>query len=572
MKSIKILSKGIIAVVIFLAVESANAQKSVISSKSNDTPPQLIFKRGNKDGNNYTPVIENDIIGAIAIRANTAADKSDSWGGWSNFWHNTTLYEGSATDHWYSGSIMKIIAEGNFANSSERKFSINFYTNDDDSDPELQIASNGTVYVERIGIKNAGLQPQVLDYDDFRILDDLTHHDRLKLTSTSSNDFRIDFTKNLSGTNEYVRPGDLIGQIHFAANHYDDDDDELLVGASIEVKASETYSYANNKAGSRMVFSTAPMSDGEAVETLVLEANGTVNVKRGDLLVSGSLTVGDEIKINGIPLQSSPWVKSGSNISFFDGKVGIGTHSPSEALHVDGNIRVNNTFIGRGPDNLYPNGAMFINTNLLSPYGSDNNYALLQGTDGTTLLNASHNRRIGMRIGDIEQAYIKDGAFVVNQALRSTFFHNTGDNGTATIDARIDGTVVMGGEAGSDDITNASIAASYYSDYALWVKQGIVADDIALAGSEDWAASQPDYVFEEEYELPTLDNVNAFIKENKHLPEIPSKAEVADRGWSLPEMDQKLLKKVEELTLYTIEQDKQIRELREMVEQLISGN
>lgn len=62
-----------------------------------------------------------------------------------------------------------------------------------------------------------------------------------------------------------------------------------------------------------------------------------------------------------------------------------------------------------------------------------------------------------------------------------------------------------------------------------------------------------DYVFEDNYRLRSLDDVEYFIKENKHLPEIPSEIEVLDKGVNLGEMDALLLKKIEELTLYMIQ-------------------
>jgi hypothetical protein len=70
-----------------------------------------------------------------------------------------------------------------------------------------------------------------------------------------------------------------------------------------------------------------------------------------------------------------------------------------------------------------------------------------------------------------------------------------------------------------------------------------------------------DFVFEDDYKLQSLNEVESFIKENKHLPDIPSKAEVKENGVSLGEMDAKLLQKIEELTLYIINQEKRIKEL-----------
>jgi len=71
-----------------------------------------------------------------------------------------------------------------------------------------------------------------------------------------------------------------------------------------------------------------------------------------------------------------------------------------------------------------------------------------------------------------------------------------------------------------------------------------------------------DFVFENNYNLPSLDAVAKFIKENKHLPEIASADEMKKEGINLSEMNIKLLQKIEELTLYMIEQSKEIKALK----------
>ncbi|MGJ1448155.1 hypothetical protein ACR79S_15075 [Sphingobacterium spiritivorum] len=70
------------------------------------------------------------------------------------------------------------------------------------------------------------------------------------------------------------------------------------------------------------------------------------------------------------------------------------------------------------------------------------------------------------------------------------------------------------------------------------------------------AANWPDYVFEERYILPTLSDMELYIKTHKHLPEVPSAKQVETDGVSLGEMNKVLLKKVEELTLHLIEKEK----------------
>jgi len=72
-----------------------------------------------------------------------------------------------------------------------------------------------------------------------------------------------------------------------------------------------------------------------------------------------------------------------------------------------------------------------------------------------------------------------------------------------------------------------------------------------------------DYVFEKNYPLKKLEEVDQYIKENKHLPGVPGKKEVDANGYEVGLMTNKLLEKVEELTLYMIEQNKEIKALKE---------
>ncbi|MXV50389.1 hypothetical protein GS399_05340 [Pedobacter sp. HMF7647] len=70
----------------------------------------------------------------------------------------------------------------------------------------------------------------------------------------------------------------------------------------------------------------------------------------------------------------------------------------------------------------------------------------------------------------------------------------------------------------------------------------------------------PDYVFDKDYSLGSLTELHNYIREHRHLPEIPSAGEMAEKGLELGDMNLRLLKKIEELTLYIIELDKDKRE------------
>ncbi|MCC9073594.1 hypothetical protein LNQ49_18610 [Flavobacterium sp. F-65] len=77
------------------------------------------------------------------------------------------------------------------------------------------------------------------------------------------------------------------------------------------------------------------------------------------------------------------------------------------------------------------------------------------------------------------------------------------------------------------------------------------------------ASCVPDYVFADDYKLKSLQEVEEFIKQNSHLPEIPSAKEIEKNGLMLAEMNMSLLKKIEEMTLYMIEMKKEIEILKQ---------
>lgn len=98
------------------------------------------------------------------------------------------------------------------------------------------------------------------------------------------------------------------------------------------------------------------------------------------------------------------------------------------------------------------------------------------------------------------------------------------------------------------------------ASYKLQVKGGVKAQKVKVTQT-GWA----DFVFEPSYKLPSLYEVEQFILQHKHLPEIPSAKEVAEDGIDLGEMNRKLLQKIEEQTLYIIEMNKRLRVLEEKV-------
>lgn len=113
-------------------------------------------------------------------------------------------------------------------------------------------------------------------------------------------------------------------------------------------------------------------------------------------------------------------------------------------------------------------------------------------------------------------------------------------------------------------------------NFIFYVSKGIKAEQVKVENpaKNGWA----DYVFKKGYKLRSLDEVEKHITEKGHLPNIPSALEVEKDGINLGEMDAKLLEKIEELTLYSIEQNKQlkvqseeIKKLKEQMQKILSA-
>jgi hypothetical protein len=131
----------------------------------------------------------------------------------------------------------------------------------------------------------------------------------------------------------------------------------------------------------------------------------------------------------------------------------------------------------------------------------------------------------------------------------------------------VDGRTYISENGGSEKGFGAGFASNdNYKDYLLWVEEGIVSADFAIAEVSDW----PDYVFKESYKLSSIEEIEQHILEEGHLPNFPSAEEVETMGYSLDDMTKRLLKTVEEMTLHTIQQEKKIDTQNSMMQQLVN--
>ncbi|MFA6083759.1 hypothetical protein [Mucilaginibacter sp.] len=165
-----------------------------------------------------------------------------------------------------------------------------------------------------------------------------------------------------------------------------------------------------------------------------------------------------------------------------------------------------------------------------------------------------------IRFGDYTQTTdYQKGALIYESVAGSARgkFHialeNTDGSGSVTLaDAKL--TVLSGGNVGVGTTT---------PDAKLTVNGTLHSKEVRVDMNV-----LPDYVFEPGYYLLTLDEVKSYIDKNKHLPGVPSAEQTEKEGLKLGEMNAVLLKKVEELTLYLIEKDKQDKQKQAQIDQL----
>ena len=257
-----------------------------------------------------------------------------------------------------------------------------------------------------------------------------------------------------------------------------------------------------------------------------------------------------------------------NNNIYRNGNVGIGNTSPSEKLDVTGTVKgQEGVFL-----NPLPDGSVFFNTldrntkcKVIAAGTHTNNYDFLFNVYDFPASNLNSNSQVFISAADRNNSsrwrfYADtDGATNLRyyNKSQSEFFKLSEDNDFVHMALNKPSSVV-------------TIGTSSYQDgvdiYRLSVNGKVRAESVKVY--TNWA----DFVFESDYNLPTLSEVESYIDQNGHLKDIPSAEEVEQNGIELGEMNKLLLQKIEELTLYLIEKDKEIKTLIKEVNQMKKEN
>ncbi len=316
----------------------------------------------------------------------------------------------------------------------------------------------------------------------------------------------------------------------------------------------------NNKSGNGSVFigKDAGINNRSGGGNVFLGYDAGVSV--ADTNISGSVAIGFGSRVT-------------ANNSFILGdsqtKVGIGNTAPQNKLEITSAANTS--------------GLRFTNLKSTSTPSTANSLALSVDANGDVILVPAAT---GGLTNPVTNLQVQSGTAGVSglklNNLLSTSTAATANGKALSVDATgnvilvpVTTPVIPAGADVWDQLTNGAdylirnknnksvmigtVAATKTSiDYKLYVEKGILAEKVKVSTTANW----PDYVFEKNYSLMPLKEVENYITANNHLPEVPSAEVIAKDGLDLGKMDATLLKKVEELTLYLIEQNKKIEMLQ----------
>lgn len=218
------------------------------------------------------------------------------------------------------------------------------------------------------------------------------------------------------------------------------------------------------------------------------------------------------------------------------GRVGIGTVNPNFKLDVDGDVNTKGNLHIEGSDRgsiHYGNRGVLGSTPQFDPDGNRNGLWIEGSTDGS-----------------------ESGGMFMNGNVICLW--SPGDNDLLRI-------------YDEDDFASPRFTIERTGSVVLRNTTGV--ETIRLNNQtgeitiKDWSLTVPDHVFDEDYALTDLDDLRSYIAEHKHLPEVPPATEIEEEGVNLGQFCMTLLQKVEELSLYVMQQQEEMSALEERVEQ-----
>lgn len=274
------------------------------------------------------------------------------------------------------------------------------------------------------------------------------------------------------------------------------------------------------------------------IRRLTLDSVGRLGIGKwpaDNLDVKGSLRLEALSNSIGTSIRLYGGATGNSNISFYKDIVtpvagaSIGYNPGSDYCYISNGTSVYVTQTGMGIGISAPVSKFQISSGQDAGLGTTSNGYIMLGTAGSTNIVADNNEIMARNNGAASDLYLQN------------------DAGNLYMCGADLGAVGIGVNAGGIP-----------SGYMLAVGGKIISEELKVQLSSNW----PDYVFADHYNLKPLSEVEKFIATHKHLPNIPSATEVEKNGIEVGDMQKRLMEKVEELTLYILDLQKQIDELK----------
>ena len=244
------------------------------------------------------------------------------------------------------------------------------------------------------------------------------------------------------------------------------------------------------------------------------------------------------------------------------GSVAIGITPNSSTcqykLYVNGSSNVTGTLRA---NELYTTSNFYSEGNFKA-YGTNNSFE-----NGLNVYGKNTQNRVGLFFGKKSES-LSDGMVITSIGERNysnlTFYANS----YSFIGAYGNVNYMNLSNGKTNVLTDLEVSGKIKCQNELEVAEVLKANQIKAQDINVEMNNAADYVFDENYNLRSLSDVESYVKENKHLPGVPSAAEMAEKGMSMSQMSNLLLEKVEELTLHMIELEKENKALKNRVEML----
>jgi hypothetical protein len=309
-------------------------------------------------------------------------------------------------------------------------------------------------------------------------------------------------------------------------------------------------------------------------------STGTGTIKTKTLLVTEDLNIEGDLKLNGVVFDPTNIVRENDYVTT--------TNFLTDYIINDKYTKTNSLLGGIENATKTKSWHYFRNSEIVSSSSIAQTLGFSQENNGRTFVNAAPGQEIHLRINnetklkvhqnggiEIYEELIVDGNLTTTHSNTNKLYvgpksHIANDQDepnraaltvagrtyiTDDVETQFSHTVLKTPESGDENFEN----------FLLWVDEGIVSVDFAIASIDDW----PDYVFNADYKLPSLEEVEKNIKDNGHLHTMPSGNEIEKNGFTLSDITKRTVKTIEELTLHTIAQNKKLKKQEALILELI---